>query len=145
MIEGFDAVPERVVLSGDGLRQMALSHFHTLVRTLTGMDIEVRPIETAPPVLGGVIFGEGLPDLTDLSDEAILTGFGEVLADRKRLDEYAQQLVDEARSRKVTWEKIGKVAGVRPQTAYQHWSKKGREKHRQYTSKWRSETEKNDN
>jgi hypothetical protein len=40
----FESVPERVALSGEGLADMSLPQFRTLVRTLTSMHIDVEPV-----------------------------------------------------------------------------------------------------
>lgn len=56
-----------------------------------------------------------------------------------KLQEAAELVVAEARQLGVTWAQIGDVTGgVTPQSAYQRWSKTGREKHRQYQRKPRS-------
>lgn len=48
-VDNINAVPERIVVSGDGLRDMELSHFRTLVRTLGSMGLTVEGIDYADP------------------------------------------------------------------------------------------------
>lgn len=68
----------------------------------------------------------------------VLTKTTELQDELRELQADAEDLVSEARRLGVTWNAIGEVAGITPQSAYQRWTSVGQEKHRQYQRKRRT-------